>query len=390
MGVKGLTKLLADNAPRCMREQKFENYFGRRIAIDASMSIYSFLIVIGRTGQETLTNEAGESTSHLQGMFTRTIRLVEAGMKPLYVFDGKPPELKTAELKKRLEKRTDATAALATAQETGEAADIEKYSKRTVRVSRQQNEDCRKLLRLMGVPVVEAPAEAEAECANLCKLGKVYGASTEDMDALTFGTPRLIRHLMEPAARKIPAMEFELDKILEELALTMDQFIDLCILSGCDYCDPIKGIGGITALKLVRQHGSIEKILEAIDTAKYQIASDWPYKEARKMFQAPEVTPADQIPEFKWVAPDEEGIKKFLVDENGFNHERVTKGIEKLKASRAKGAQGRLDTFFKITPGAGGAAPKRKAEDDKGTKGAPAKKGKGASTKAAAPKGKKK
>ncbi|MCO5614816.1 hypothetical protein L7F22_069100 [Adiantum nelumboides] len=112
-------------------------------------------IVVGRVGTEMLTNEAGEVTSHLQGMFTRTIRLLEAGIKPVYVFDGKPPELKKAELAKRFSRREDATAGLAEAVETGDKADIEKYSKRTVKVTKQHNEDCRKLLGLMGVPVIE-------------------------------------------------------------------------------------------------------------------------------------------------------------------------------------------------------------------------------------------
>ncbi|KAL0364906.1 UNVERIFIED_CONTAM: Flap endonuclease 1, partial [Sesamum angustifolium] len=161
MGIKGLTKLLADNAPKAMKEQKFESYFGRKIAIDASMSIYQFLvrilpflcviayeyacrfgyqvatmngieeivcamqIVVGRSGTEMLTNEAGEVTSHLQGMFTRTIRLLEAGIKPVYVFDGKPPDLKKQELAKRYSKRADATEDLSDALETGNKEDIE-------------------------------------------------------------------------------------------------------------------------------------------------------------------------------------------------------------------------------------------------------------------------
>jgi flap endonuclease-1 len=119
-----------------MKEQKFESYFGRRIAVDASMSIYQFLIVVGRTGMETLTNEAGEVTSHLQGMFNRTIRLLEAGIKPVYVFDGKPPDLKKQELAKRYSKREDATKELTEAVEEGDKDAIEKFSKRTVKVRR--------------------------------------------------------------------------------------------------------------------------------------------------------------------------------------------------------------------------------------------------------------
>ncbi|KAL5700444.1 Elongation of fatty acids protein 2 [Ranunculus cassubicifolius] len=364
MGIKGLTKLLADNAPKCMKEQKFESFFGRKIAIDASMSIYQFLIVVGRTGTEMLTNEAGEVTSHLQGMFSRTIRILEAGIKPVYVFDGAPPDMKKQELAKRYVKRTDATEGLAEAIETGNQEDIEKYSKRTVKVTKQHNEDCKKLLRLMGVPVVEAPSEAEAECAAICKSGKVYAVASEDMDSLTFGAPKFLRHLMDPSSKKIPVMEFEVAKLLEELNLTMDQFIDLCILCGCDYCDSIKGIGGQTALKLIRQHGSIENILENINKERYQIPENWPYEEARKLFKEPLVCADDQLPELKWAAPDEEGLITFLVNENGFNVDRVTKAIEKIKASKNKSSQGRLESFFKPVAGAS-VAPKRKETAEK-------------------------
>uniref|UniRef100_A0A5B6ZGV8 Flap endonuclease 1 n=1 Tax=Davidia involucrata TaxID=16924 RepID=A0A5B6ZGV8_DAVIN len=347
MGIKGLTKLLADNAPKAMKEQKFESYFGRKVAIDASMSIYQFLIVVGRVGTEMLTNEAGEVTSHLQGMFTRTIRLLESGLKPVYVFDGKPPDLKKEELAKRYSKRVDATEDLTEALKTGNKEEIEKFSKRTVKVTKQHNDDCKKLLRLMGVPVIEAPSEAEAQCAALCKSGKVYAVASEDMDSLTFGAPRFLRHLMDPSSRKVPVMEFEVSKVLEELNLTMDQFIDLCILCGCDYCDSIRGIGGQTALKLIRQHGSIENILENINKERYQIPDDWPYQDARRLFKEPLVHADDEQLELKWTAPDEEGLITFLVNENGFNNDRITKAIEKIKAAKNKSSQGRLESFFK-------------------------------------------
>ncbi|XP_020684248.1 flap endonuclease 1 isoform X2 [Dendrobium catenatum] len=345
MGIKGLTKLLADYAPKAMKEQKFESYFGRKIAIDASMSIYQFLIVVGRTGTEMLTNESGEVTSHLQGMFSRTIRLLEAGIKPVYVFDGQPPDLKKQELAKRYIRRDDATKDLATAVEEGNKEEIEKFSKRTVKVTKQHNEDCKRLLRLMGVPVIEAPCEAEAQCAALCKSDKVYAVASEDMDSLTFGAPKFLRHLMDPSSKKIPVMEFEVGKVLLELGFTMDQFIDLCILCGCDYCDSIKGIGGQTALKLIRQHGSIENVLENLSKDRYHIPENWPYQEARQLFKDPLVNL--ETPELKWTAPDEEGLVAFLVNENGFNHDRVVKATEKIKAAKDKGSQGRMESFFK-------------------------------------------
>merc|ERR1719330_39604 len=132
-------------------------------------------------------NEDGQVTSHIIGMLTRTIKLMESGIKPVYVFDGKPPELKLGELDARRAKRNEATANLEKAKE---------------RVTREQNEETKRLLRLMGVPVVEAPSEAEATCAALCRDGKVYAAATEDADCLTFGTKILIRNLMAAEAQK--------------------------------------------------------------------------------------------------------------------------------------------------------------------------------------------
>lgn len=379
MGIQGLTKLLGDSAPGCMKEQKFENYFGRKIAVDASMHIYSFLVVVGRVGDQMLTSESGEVTSHLSGMFFRTVRMLEAGMKPVFVFEGKPPELKSAELAKRGAKRQDATAELEAAKEAGNAEDVEKYSKRTVRVTREHNEECKRLLRLMGVPVIDAPSEAEAQCAQLCRDGLVYGISTEDMDSLTFGTPKLIRHLMAPASQKQPAMEFDYQLALQELGLTADQFIDLCILCGCDYAPKISGIGPGRALQLINKHGSMEKVLEELGKGgKYQVPEDFPYQEARRLFKEPDVLKGDQVPQLKWSAPDTDGLVQFLVHEKTFAEDRVRKAVERIHAAKGKASQGRLESFFGPAKIVSSTTGKRKEPEKnaKGGKAGGAKKGK--------------
>ncbi|KAG0472124.1 hypothetical protein HPP92_016670 [Vanilla planifolia] len=361
MGIKGLGKLLSDKAPKAMKEETLGSYVGQKIAIDASMSIYQFLISVGRVGTRTLTNEAGEVTSHLQGMFTRTIRLLDAGIKPVYVFDGLPPDLKRQELDKRCFNRENAVKNLAIALETGNSHDIEKFSKRIVKVAcggvqkvaldkgmdpiqvtLQHNEGCKKLLKLMGVTVVEAPSEAEAQCAALCKSGEVYAVASEDMDSLTFGAPRFLRHLMDNVSGKAPIVEFEISKVLGELDLTMAQFVDLCILSGCDYCDGIKGIGARMAFKLIQRHGSIEGILENINRERYRVPEGWPYQDVRHLFQEPLVLV--KIPEHG-CSPDEEGLMNFLVNENGFNGCRVAKAVKRIKEANSKYC-GRLESFY--------------------------------------------
>lgn len=369
MGIKGLTKLLSDHAPGCMREQKFEGYLDRKVAIDASMHIYQFLMVIGRSGDQTLTNEAGEVTSHLQGMFMRTCRMLETGIKPVYVFDGKPPTMKGGELAKRKDKREEAEAALAKAKEAGDQEMVEKMSKRTVRVSREQSQEVMKLARLMGLPVFEAPCEAEASCAALCKAGLVYAAASEDMDTLCFSCPKLARNLMSPASQGKPILEFDFDKILSELELTWDQFIDVCILCGCDYCDSIKGIGPVKALQLIKKHGSIEALLKDLDQEKYPVPEDWPFDAARELFRNPDVVDTAEL-ELKWTAPDEEGVVAFLCGEKSFNEIRVRNALAKLKAAKGKSSQNRLETFFGAATMKSSTVGKRKEpEKGKGAKG---------------------
>ncbi|KAI9745354.1 MAG: Elongation of fatty acids protein 2, partial [Chaenotheca gracillima] len=178
----------------------------------------------------------------------------------------------------------------------------------------------------MGVPYLVAPTEAEAQCAVLCRAGKVYAAASEDMDTLSFDSPILLRHLTFSEQRKEPIQEIHLDKVLAGLDMDMTQFIDLCILLGCDYLDPIPGIGHTRALSFMKEHKTLENFVAAVTKdpkKKFTIPEDWPYQDARELFLHPDVRAADQ-PEcdFKWESPDVEGLVKFLVTEKGFSEDR--------------------------------------------------------------------
>ena len=270
------------------------------------------------------------------GFFYRTIRMAENGIKPAYVFDGKPPDLKSGVVRDRARRdpsdthssRSDSQSArrrprrvprrrrpvrslrLRRADRAGTVEDMDKLSRRSVKVTREHNEECRKLLKLMGVPYVvvrrprlsprltsQAPSEAEAQCAELCRGGLVYGAGSEDMDTLTFGSPILLRHLTFSEARKLDINVISLADVLEGLNLTMDRFIDVCLLAGCDYLEPLKKIGAKTALKLVREHGSIGDVLEHLATKKNPnpAPDDWPWEAAKELFKHPDVTPCSEI-----------------------------------------------------------------------------------------------
>lgn len=430
MGIKGLMKLLSDECPRAIKEHELSNLTGRKVAIDASMVMYQFLVAVRQSGEGgypgmQLTNEAGEVTSHIQGMFNRSIKMMTAGIKPVFVFDGKPPEMKGGELAKRTARRAQAESELEAAKESGDAEEIDKFQRRLVKVSKSHNDDCKELLRLMGVPVIEAPCEAEAQCAELAKNGKVYATATEDMDALTFRTPKLLRKLTfsQDKDKKQPILEIDFEAVLAGMELTYDQFVDLCIMCGCDYCGTIKGIGPKTAFKLIKQHGTLENVIAALQREKkYQIPDDWRrqrvlkvnndeedsadnaaavpavdtdvvaaaetsllhettndieeadsggaseqidqavdfegeepedseyeiieplYHQARVLFHTPDVTPADQLV-LKWEAPDEIGLRAFLVERMGFNGDRVDAGIKRLLETQQKRSQARMDRY---------------------------------------------
>lgn len=447
----------------------------------------------------------------------RTCKLLEAGIKPVYVFDGKAPELKGGELAKRKERREEADKKLKEAQKADDQENVNKFSRRLVRVTRQHNEDCKKLLQLMGVPIICSPSEAEAQCAQLCKEGLVYAVATEDMDGLTFGSPRLVRHLSSGNTDKVK--EYSLEKVLAGFELTQEQFIDLCILMGCDYCESIKGIGGKKGLDLIRKLKSIEtllrekyditefaevtidykdKIVEEIeekeekeevkngkeedaanrdvsiekikkedveekedgekdknndqenkddsepvtikkeqeeddmkksDDEKHEekekknddedmkikqeaedqedsgaeieddneeakgsgkkskkgkkastreiVPKDWLFKGARQLFVEPNVikgtlTDAD----LKMKDIDEEGLIQFLCVENGFSEDRVKSGIKRIKESKSKSAQTRIDSFFTAMPSSA-SAKKPSAKRPSNEKGSASKRGRG-------------
>eukprot|EP00917_Polyrhabdina_sp_WS-2016_P022266 GHVP01048326.1.p1 GENE.GHVP01048326.1~~GHVP01048326.1.p1 ORF type:complete len:351 (-),score=71.57 GHVP01048326.1:953-2005(-) len=347
MGIKGLRKIIADKAPAAMKEIKLGSLHGREIAIDVSMCLYQYLVSV-RSNGFSLTTETGDTTSHIVGLFYRSIRLLEEGVKPVFVFDGKAPEMKAGELAKRKSTKQDALTKQDQAKEEGDMDEMIKQAKRSVRVTQKHADDIKKLFGLMGIPFIQAPGEAEAQCTEMCKMGLVYGVASEDMDTLSFGSPILIKYLTLSEARKIPITEIRLSSVLKGLEMTEDEFIDFCILLGCDYCTGLKGIGPTKAFQLIKKYNSIEKIIENIDE-RHKPDEDWPYKEARHIIKNPDVI--KDIEELKshliWKQCNKVELEKYLVKECGFGQERFDSGMNRIDKAVKKGKQVRLDKFFK-------------------------------------------
>jgi flap endonuclease-1 len=297
---------------------------GKRLALDANGELYQFLALIRLRDGSPLMDSHGRITSHLSGLFYRTTRLIaDYGMELVFVFDGKPPQLKFDEIARRrsIKERYDAEYAQAI-----EAGDLEKaYSKATMtsRLTRVMTDEARELLRLMGLPVVQAPSEGEAQASYMARKESVWATASKDYDCLLFGAPKLLRFLTisgkeflpsKSAFRLITPELIDASALLDHYKITREQLIDLAILVGTDFHPGIKGIGPKKALKLVADFGSIEHMPAEIRDA---ISS---FELIREIFLHPDVTDDYTITFDK---PDMAGIVRFLCDEREFSRERV-------------------------------------------------------------------
>ncbi len=350
--------LLREKAPNSIKQVQLKSLTGYKLACDASMAIYQFLISTqgfnkGYGGLVELTDKDGNLTGHLQGLFSRSIMMMENGIKPIWVFDGKAPELKQELLNERKMKKEIAEEKLAKAEEEQDEEAVLKFAGQTVRVTKQMTDDAKKLIKLLGLPCIESPAEAEAQCTYLVKDGIAYGVASEDMDCLTFGADKLVRGFN---SKDEPVTIISLKEVLKELDVTMDQFIDICILCGCDYTTSISNIGPTKAYNYIKEHKDIEGVLEFVDydnvnnnkkkKFEYDI-NNFKFKEARKEFTSPNILRKEDLA-LTFGKPNEEEIKKFLIEEKGFAENRVVSALNRLESAKNKANQGRLDNFFKV------------------------------------------
>jgi len=346
VGVTELGKLIGKEV---RREIKLESLAGRCIALDAYNALYQFLASIRQPDGTPLMDHAGRITSHISGLFYRTINLLEAGIKPVYVFDGKPPEFKLAEIEERKKIKEKAIEEAIKAIKEGRRDEAVKYMKRAVFLTSEMVEDAKKLLSYMGVPWVQAPSEGEAQASYMAKKGHCWAVGSQDYDSLLFGSPRLVRNLAVSPKRKMgeevvevsPEL-IELDAVLKALRLkNREQLIDLAILLGTDYNpDGVPGVGPQKALKMVWEFGSLEKMLE---TVLKGVSFPVDPLEIKRFFLNPPVTDDYSI-EFK--KPDEGKLVDFLVKEHDFSEERVQRALERLQRALGKLKTSSLDSFF--------------------------------------------
>lgn len=305
----------------------------KTLAVDSYNLLYQFLTTIRQADGSLLTDSKGNVTSHLIGLFNRTVKLMESNIRMIFVFDGTPPKLKIQELQKRRTVKEEAKKQYEIAKERKDITQMKKYASRFTILTEEMKQDAQKLITLLGMPIVQAPSEGEAQVAQLVKDKSAFAAVSQDYDTLLYKTPKLIQNLSIAGRRKrihgkgtitVSPEIIELKKNLDNLKINQDQLIVLAILVGTDY-NPggVRGIGPKTALKLVREHkNNFDAMFKKVEFP------DW-----KKIYETIKKMPVAKDYKIKFNKIDKGGLKEFLIKERGFSNERVDSALEKLQKS---------------------------------------------------------
>ncbi len=335
---------IKDIIPR--KEIEFSELKGKTVCVDAFNMLYQFLSTIRQPDGTPLMDNRKRVTSHLSGIFYRNVNLLNEGIRLVYVFDGKPPELKGRTNAMRGENRDVARERYRKAKQQEDISAMRRYSSQMIRLDDEMIRESKELLEAMGVAVVQAPSEGEAEAAYLTKINKeAYATVSQDYDCLLFGAPVLIRNLGLARRRRtfsgwveVMPEKIELSHVLNQLEINLDQLICLGILVGTDYNPKgIPGIGQKKALDIVKRHRQPVLIFKSVEEQMMSLPEeDWfDWKEIFEMFHKPNVKKA----EFRFEKVDEKKIKKILVELHDFSEDRVEKQLEKLRELKEKRKQ---------------------------------------------------
>jgi len=339
---------LAELVPK--EKRLIKDFAGQVVAVDAYNTIYQFLSIIRQPDGTPLMDSRKRVTSHLSGLLYRNLNLLEAGIRPVYVFDGKPHELKKGTIEERSAVKEKAQVEYEAALAEGDLEKARSKAQQTSRITKEMIEDSKKLLGLIGIPVVQAPMDGEGEAAFLVQKGFASAVASQDFDSLLFGAPVLVRNLTITGRRKLPRKQIyinvepermELGAVLSALSVTREQLVEMCILMGTDFNEGIRGIGPKKAHKLITENGTLEK---AIAARNFQIP-EW--QQVKKIFLEPAVEdPGPPV----FGEPDVARIVDLLVGEHDFSRERVESPLQRLvdirDAQKKEGAQLRLDKWF--------------------------------------------
>jgi flap endonuclease-1 len=323
-----------DSIPR--EKIQLEDIAGWTLAVDGYNTLYQFLAIIRGMDGGHLKDAQGRVTSHISGLFYRNVNLLELGMKLVYVFDGKPPELKNEEIRRRSEQRREAKDQYLRALQSGDMVQARKFAEASTVLRKDMVADAKSLLDAMGIPWVDAPSEGEAQASTMAMEGTVKAVASQDHDSIVFGAPTLVRNVTISGKRRLPSKgivinvvpeRITLSSVLSATGLTREQLVDYAILLGTDFNpDGFEGVGPVTALKYLKKYGRLDEIKElapALENVNYRGIRDLYLNAPSTKGVAPE-----------WRPMDREKVISYLVGEHSFSRERVEAALTRIEKTK--------------------------------------------------------
>jgi len=338
------------------RTINFDNLFNKVISIDAFNTIYQFLAIIRQQDGTPLKDYQGNITSHLSGLFYRSINFLEHNIKPVYVFDGISSELKLDTIKERKKIKEEARKKMVEAQDAEDFKEAKKYAQLTSKLDAGMIEESKKLIESMGIPIIQASSEGEAQSAYMVEVGDAWACASQDYDTLLFGGQRLLRNFAINRRKKVRDTTVSLDieyvslsKFFKNLEINREQLVEMGILIGNDFFPGIKGIGQKTALDLIKKYGSIENIVKnKIKVGNKEILLDLNLVEqVKEIFLIPDVKKDYNKPKSKKI--NFERIEEILIEEHDFSKQRVESALDRLRKLDSSKVQVSLDDFLKLS-----------------------------------------
>ena len=328
------------------QELPWEALAGRTLAVDGYNAVYQFLATIRQRDGQLFTDANGHVTSHLMGVFYRTTALLQEGVLPVWVFDGRPPERKAGTIRARIAAKERAEGEWQAALAAGDLETARRKAAQTSRLTREMVEELKQLLTALGVPALQAPGEGEAQAAVMAASGAVWGSASEDYDSLLFGAPRLVRGLAarsrggsSPGAQLIVR-----DELLSTLGISGEELILLGIIIGTDFNEGVRGYGPKKALKVVQEHLGFDATVAKVGLDPAEAV------EVAEIFRHPT---SETLPAPSFGPVNETALERLLVDGHGFSEARVRAAVARARQRprrattpvEARGHQTLLETF---------------------------------------------
>jgi flap endonuclease-1 len=335
----------------CKEKIDLNDFKQKTLGFDAYNILYQFVTTIRGSDGQPLTNSSGEITSHINGLFYRVCKILNYGIKPVFVFDGESNILKKETKEKRSQIRTNAKEKYKQAIKEGNIEETNKYARQSATINKQIIQESKEFLLNLGVDYINAPGEAESQIAYLTKNKYFDYSVSQDFDCILFGSPNLLKNISVSGKRKVPGKNIYIDVypykleskcIFNKLGIDRKKLIWLSIFIGTDFNKKIKGIGPKTALKLVKKYDNYKDIIKELESKGKKI--DFDFKEIENIFYNPNIDKDPKIEKGKLNIPK---LKDLLINKYEFNENRINNYLNKfLKNKEELEKQKTIDKWF--------------------------------------------